>query len=342
MATSGGKASFIDLEAGYGTFAVQYNPKEFKVDKAVSWKEHDDQGQTNAGLEFQKGAPMSVSMDLYFDTTSDSNSDVRTKWVNGLLCLTNAKVKPSEGSTDKKRPPKVKFTWGSFEVTCVIESINVQYLMFSSDGTPVRARCSVKMKEWDPGEVDAGGGGDYITGDKVKLVTAGAGATASSVAAENDTTAKKVMEDNDLEDGTEIPAGTELAITDPKSETTNVTSNRPAKDESKSPWQEITDALKEAEKVAGQLGKTKDSVEKALGGGSSKDSKKGGGRSERPSRSGGKSERGGSGKGGKGSKGGRTPPSKSGGGKGGKGGKGAKGGRGSKPSSPTGGKRGGR
>ena len=63
MSTSGGKANFVDLEAGYGTFTVQYNPKEFKVDKAVSWKEHDDQGQTNAGLEFQKGAPLVVSMD---------------------------------------------------------------------------------------------------------------------------------------------------------------------------------------------------------------------------------------------------------------------------------------
>ena len=55
MSTSGGKATLVNLEGG-GTFTFQYNPKEFKVDKADSWKEHDDQGQTNAGLEFQKGA----------------------------------------------------------------------------------------------------------------------------------------------------------------------------------------------------------------------------------------------------------------------------------------------
>ena len=50
---SGGKAIFQDLEGG-GTFTVQYNPKEFKADKSVSWKEHDDQGQSKAPLEFQK------------------------------------------------------------------------------------------------------------------------------------------------------------------------------------------------------------------------------------------------------------------------------------------------
>ena len=77
MAASGGKATLVNLEMG-GTFTFQYNPKEFKVDKAVSWKEHDDQGQ-NAGLEYQKGAPMVVSLDAYFDTTNESNSDVRQK-----------------------------------------------------------------------------------------------------------------------------------------------------------------------------------------------------------------------------------------------------------------------
>ena len=56
MLTSGGKASFIDLDLGR-TFSVQYNPKEFKVDKAVSWKEHDDQGQTNACLLYTSPSP---------------------------------------------------------------------------------------------------------------------------------------------------------------------------------------------------------------------------------------------------------------------------------------------
>ena len=322
MATSGGKASFIDLEAGYPPFQVQYNPKEFKADKAVSWKEHDDQGQTLPNLEFQKGAPMVVSMDLYFDTTNEENSDVRTKWVNGLLCLTNAVVKLSEGSTDKKRPPKVKFTWGSFQLTAVVESVNVTYLMFGSDGTPIRARCALKMKEWAPGEVEA-----HLPRDTVKLVTAGSGATASSVALANNTTTKQIMEDNDIEDGTEIPAGTQLIIKDAKSAASKVTSNRSSKDESKSPWAEIQDALKEAEKT---VGKAKDSAERILGSGDGKKGSKDRGGSSggsKGSRGGSKGGRSGGGRAG-GSKGGRSG---GGSGRGGAGGaKGERGGGGSK------------
>ena len=337
MATSGGKASFIDLEAGYGTFQVQYNPKEFKVDKAVSWKEHDDQGQTAAPLEFQKGAPMVVSMDLYFDTTNESGADVRDKWVNGLLCLTNAKVDPGEG-LEKKRPPKVKFTWGSFSMTCVIESVNVTYLMFSSSGTPIRARCSVKLKEWGAEDSDAGSGGDYIVGDKVQLVTAGSGATASSVAAANNTTAKQVMSDNDIEDGTEIPAGTELVIRKPDSGDSNVTSNR-SKKSSDSPFAEISDALKDAEKFAKEVSETKERIESLFGGGSSSKRDRGdsGGRGGRGGRSGGRS--GGRGGGGSSS---RPPRASSGGGGLGSTGKGGSSGRppkgaGGKPSGAPGG-----
>lgn len=237
MSASGGKATFEDLESGGGQFAVQYNPKEFKVDKAVSWKEHDDQGQTNAGLEFQKGAPLVVTMEMYFDTTNEGNSDVREKWVNKLMYLTNASVEEtSEGSAKKKRPPKVRFTWGSFTMTCVLESVNATYIMFAASGTPIRARVSVKMKEWMPTDVANGSGGSYIEGTKVKLVTS-SGGTASSIAASNNVSTRALMEANDIEDPFDIPAGTELRIP------TGAASPSGAS----SVVREITDALKQAE-----------------------------------------------------------------------------------------------
>ena len=240
MSTAGGNATFEDLESGGGQFAVQYNPKEFKVDKAVSWKEHDDQGQTNAGLEFQKGAPLVVSMDMYFDTTNESNSDVREKWVNKLVYLTNASVEESsEGSAKKKRPPKVKFTWGSFTMTCVVESVNATYIMFSASGTPIRARVSVKMKEWMPTDVANGSGGSYIAGTKVKLVTS-SGGTASSVAAANKVSTRALMEANDIEDPFDIPAGTELQIPTGSSSSSGAAGV----------VREITDALKQAESTS--------------------------------------------------------------------------------------------
>ncbi|MBK9370582.1 MAG: hypothetical protein IPN01_30525 [Deltaproteobacteria bacterium] len=84
-------------------------------------------------------------MDLYFDTTNEGG-DVRAKWVNHLLFLTNPTI-PDGGDTKKKRPPKINFIWGGFNIACVIESVSTTFLMFSEVGNPVRARCTVKLKD---------------------------------------------------------------------------------------------------------------------------------------------------------------------------------------------------
>ena len=122
-ATSGGnvaKAEIRGIEGG-GGFKVQFNPTNFQFDKQVQWKEHEEQGQ-EATLEFQKNSPANLSFELTFDTTG-SDSDVRGAWVEPLLNLTKPEFAPQDGvasGLDKKRPPKVSFTWGEFVFLGVI------------------------------------------------------------------------------------------------------------------------------------------------------------------------------------------------------------------------------
>ncbi len=205
------------FESENGTsFETQYNPKDFKFDKKVTWQEHKDQGQESA-LEFQKNTPASMSMELTFDTTHNKG-DVRTTWVNKLLALTNPSVKPSKGeakSLDKKRPPKVTFSWGSFQMIGVIEALNVTFLMFSSEGTPLRAKVQVKMKEWAPEEYEdgTGGSGDWYASDPVKLVTVGAGQTVTAVAMANDADWRQMCDDNGWDNPLEqVKAGVKAMI----------------------------------------------------------------------------------------------------------------------------------
>ena len=208
---------FAEAEGGASkSFTVQYNPKDFKFDKKVSWKEHDDQGQEGS-LEFQKATPATMSMELIFDTTHDK-SDVRTAWVNRLLSLTNPVVKPvggQAGQLDKARPPKVTFAWGKFEMFGVIESLNVSYMMFSSEGTPLRAKVAIKMKEWSPenyADGDAGPRAGYGSAP-TKLVTVQAGETLASLAARTGVPAKKLAEDNGWDNPLEdVKAGVKALI----------------------------------------------------------------------------------------------------------------------------------
>ena len=213
------KAMFQVLEGPHaGPFMVQYNPKEFRIERTVEWQEHAESGQTTGYLEFQKGTSVTVTMDLIFDTTCDppGAQDVRLKWVNGLLVMTAAECQPTDGEQEeeeKQRPPKVLFTWGSFQLTCVVQSLKTTFLLFAADGTPLRARSTLVLKEWTDSALDRATGGNRWAGNALKLVQAKAGATPSSVANETGGDWRDVAQDNALDDPmSEIPAGTDLIV----------------------------------------------------------------------------------------------------------------------------------
>lgn len=216
MSQTGGsasKATFLSLDNGEAElFKVQYNPKEFRVEKSLTWEEAKTQGQSTNPIQFQKGAPMTASFDLIFDTTvsegagptsSATPGNVQKVWVDKLLSLTNATIKPTVGEPkelEKKRPPALLFTWGTFSMKCVIESVNVTYLMFAASGDAVRARCSVKLKEWQSATFEGSGSWAGMESSKLKLVEVKGGQTVSQVAAANNSTTAAVAKANGISD----------------------------------------------------------------------------------------------------------------------------------------------
>ncbi len=226
MSQSGGdKAYFESLDPKSSVkFKVQYNPKEFQVNKSLSWEEAKTQGLAVNPISFQKGAPMTASFDLLFDTTNESSPvNVQDAWVTGLLALTNADAKPEAGEESKlqkQRPHALVFTWGAFTMKCVIESINVTYLMFASSGEALRARCSVKLKEWTPilkpDEVEdrakfaqGTGGNAWGTGS---IVLVGSGQTLSQIAQSSGSDMRSVAAANGITDPLADLTGLELKV----------------------------------------------------------------------------------------------------------------------------------
>lgn len=222
MSQSGGdKAYFESLDDGSKKFTVQYNPKEFQVSKSLTWEESKTQGLAVNPLQFQKGAPMTASFDLIFDTTGESSpKNVQDAWVNGLLALTNSDAKPKAGEEaelGKTRPHALIFTWGAFTMKCVIESISVTYLMFASTGEAIRARCSVKLKEWTPPDeaengvkFQAGSGGSAWGTGSIMLV--GSGQTLSQIAQSAGVDMREVAAANGITNPLEDLTGLEIKI----------------------------------------------------------------------------------------------------------------------------------
>jgi hypothetical protein len=141
-----------------GGLAGDYNPKELQVDKSMPWAKHsytNKNGDTaknergNLHLEFTGAEGRTMSIELMFDGYED-NVSVADK-VAMLESLTSV-IDPKSDDENKRHPPLCVVAWGqqglpSFK--CVIESLSTKYTMFSSDGVPLRATCTLKLKEAD-------------------------------------------------------------------------------------------------------------------------------------------------------------------------------------------------
>lgn len=175
--TSGGKAYFVNIDAG-GTFYVQFNPKELKLEDTASWKSSDEQGKPKPLLTYEKGEAAVLSMDLVFDST-DTGGSVQGR-IDALRAFLAATVTDSDEGGTSKRPPHINFHWASFKFEGVCEKISASVLMFKPDGTPMRAKVSVTLKER---MVETGGAGSTAAGSQVTLSANGSMISGSAVRA---------------------------------------------------------------------------------------------------------------------------------------------------------------
>jgi hypothetical protein len=103
-------------------------------------------------LEFTGAEGRSMTVELLFDGVESSGRsvDVGSK-VASLEKLAQARV-PEAKDPKQRRPHHCTVSWGARglpKFNCVIESLSTKYTMFSSDGAPLRATCTVKLKEAD-------------------------------------------------------------------------------------------------------------------------------------------------------------------------------------------------
>jgi hypothetical protein len=155
------KLTIGSLDKSSLTVSAQYNPKELQVDLTVPWKKPEaanksgsQSGSSGGGnpleLEFVGAEGRTMTVEMLFDGYEPSGR--RVDVTSQVAKLTEmATVMDSESKDEKKRRPHhCVVSWGSrgmpkFE--CVIESLSTKYTMFSSDGQPLRATCTVKLKE---------------------------------------------------------------------------------------------------------------------------------------------------------------------------------------------------
>lgn len=114
---------------------VQFNPSSLKL--TVSNTIQDDK-PGNQGLQSIRKSATKLDVELFFDTT-ETGKDVREQ-------TTQLKKMGRPPTIKNPSLPMVKFTWGVFSFTGVIESLQETIDFFSADGVPLRSTIQLGMQ----------------------------------------------------------------------------------------------------------------------------------------------------------------------------------------------------
>ena len=131
------KAKLKASEAGVD-LDVLFNPKELVVEKQVQWTQKEGAISDEPPEEFTKPTPATLSVTLHFDTYEKKTP---------VTAYTDQVEKMALIVKGKNRPPLCIFVWGNFSFQGVVDSLSQKFTMFLSDGTPVRAEVTLKMKK---------------------------------------------------------------------------------------------------------------------------------------------------------------------------------------------------
>jgi nucleoid-associated protein YgaU len=145
------KATITDTVSGLRV-PVLFNPEEYTVNRELTYAQVAVPGLSAPIVQFVHGNAQTLEMELLVDSYEASGqaaagSDVRalTQKVVGLM-----DIAPSLHA-----PPPLIFSWGSLSFTCVLARCVQRFVLFRTDGIPVRARLQVTFNEFRNVEMEA-------------------------------------------------------------------------------------------------------------------------------------------------------------------------------------------
>jgi len=207
---------------------VQFNPATLRLRMNNSIGDGRSRGLQRR--QYMGQSSTVVSMELIFDTSDDGSS------VRKQTEIVEKFVLPK--TAGREAPPKLRFQWGVFVFEGVVEEVSIDLEYFAPNGTPLRAKVSLSIKEQDSRfqfppaaqayepvspatraqsaqpPADGTGGGSQTGAAGANVVRALAGESAPELAARVglDPTAWRGL-GVDLSGGLELSAGAEVSFT---------------------------------------------------------------------------------------------------------------------------------
>lgn len=126
-------------------YMVMFNPNSYKTELKVNFDEEQPEKTDKKSPRFKNVGPKQFSFDFVVDGTGAAGykRDV------GLDVSSFIKVVGYDKNIGKGSVRYLLLLWGSFIQKCVIETISVNYTLFSALGSPLRATISATFREYN-------------------------------------------------------------------------------------------------------------------------------------------------------------------------------------------------
>jgi len=188
------------------TIPLHFNPAEYKLSKQNNFAEIPIPGLATPPLQYTRGGSRTLTMELLVDTTDE------------LISVRDKYIKKIEAALDKDgklhAPPILKFVWAQDIFTGVLSSLDINYVLFHTDGKPLRARLGVKLTEYVPIEIQVKEP-QQTSPDVEKRYVARVGETLSSISAavyRDPALWREIATANGITDPRSLPPGTVLTV----------------------------------------------------------------------------------------------------------------------------------
>ncbi|MEU5433688.1 LysM peptidoglycan-binding domain-containing protein [Streptomyces sp. NPDC020719] len=132
-----------------GEVKFQFNPSQVQLGRSASWTVMPAIAYTRgAPPKFTGAQPASLQLQVFLDASGTPSSTTVQTQVE--LLLSCCEVTEQSVAAKAPSPPWVEFSWGSFstvQFVAYVTSVNANYTLFSPNGVPLRATCTLALVE---------------------------------------------------------------------------------------------------------------------------------------------------------------------------------------------------
>jgi len=161
------KAYLCEVDNPSKRVDFHFNPTTIQFEKKADFRREPSQAAADAPpVQFRGTQSTDLNLSLLLDAVEEPGGSVVAE-VEQMLGWTTPAA--ASTSTPSPSPPKLLFNWGKLKIGTAdkfvghLERVGVHYLLFASDGTPIRAEVSLTLKSvpQGPGAGNPTSGGQH-------------------------------------------------------------------------------------------------------------------------------------------------------------------------------------